>query len=63
MPARTSAFQTQVIARINIEEKNKLDEISKKRGLSRSSLIRMVLREYLDRLQLSEGERNPTRAA
>lgn len=60
---RSSTFETHVIARVNIEEKNKLDEISKRRGLNRSSLIRMVLREYLDKLQVSERERNSTKAA
>jgi len=36
--------------RLNPDDMKRMEEIGRKKGLSRSALIRMVLREYIDTL-------------
>ncbi len=51
MPVESALLEECVIARIGFEDKKKLNDISKKHGVKKSTLLRAALSEYLEKLQ------------
>lgn len=47
MPLENPLLESCVIARIDLADKKKLDDISRKQGITKSTLIRAALSEYL----------------
>lgn len=43
-----SGFNSRVIVRVSALDQQRLDDIAKRRGVRRSSILRCALREYLE---------------